>query len=436
MSDGEYGWQVGVSVKDITPEEPIWLHGWGGREKPADEASHPIYIKTAAFRDEAGETAVIVTSDLLGFSKEMSDAMADKVGLERRNLILNASHNHSGPCTNGVLPLYFKLTDDQYAVIDRYSDAMEQKLIESVKEAIGDLEPASLTYELGLCGFATNRRRQRDGMRHRAQVVDQDVPVLAARKPSGELKAVLFGYSCHTTSINDGKINGDYSGYAMTEVEQRNPGATAMYVCGCGGDQNPGPRLRDDLGIMYGKILGIAVDEVLGQDMRPVRGPLSTAFLNTTVPLQDPPTREQFEQRKEGLKDVWQWSIEYQIEKLDRGEELATSCEYPVHVWRFGDDLTFIGLTGENVVDYSLRFKADYGPDNTWVAGYNNELLAYVPSLRVLKEGSYEGVTGMLEYGHAAPFGFSVEEDIANAVDTLVKQTGGDACQDRAVGAE
>ena len=47
---------------------------------------------------------------------------------------------------------------------------------------------------------------------------------------------------------------------------------------------------------------------------------------------------------------------------------------------------------------------------------------SYVPSLRVLKEGSYEGVTGMLEYGHRAPFTETVEEQITKKVDELVKQ--------------
>lgn len=45
-----------------------------------------------------------------------------------------------------------------------------------------------------------------------------------------------------------------------------------------------------------------------------------------------------------------------------------------------------------------------------------------MPSLRVLKEGSYEGVTGMLEYGHRAPFTETVEEQITKKVDELVKQ--------------
>lgn len=60
---------------------------------------------------------------------------------------------------------------------------------------------------------------------------------------------------------------------------------------------------------------------------------------------------------------------------------------YPIQVWRFADKLTLIALTGETVVDYSLRFKSAYGWNLTWVFGYNNDLLSYVPSRRVLNEG-------------------------------------------------
>ena len=75
------------------------------------------------------------------------------------------------------------------------------------------------------------------------------------------------------------------------------------------------------------------------------------------------------------------------------------------------------------MVDYSLRFKSTYGWDNTWVAGYNNELLSYIPSLRVLKEGGYEGTEGMAEYGLPAPYAYAVEEIIAQKVEDLVEAT-------------
>jgi hypothetical protein len=89
-------------------------------------------------------------------------------------------------------------------------------------------------------------------------------------------------------------------------------------------------------------------------------------------------------------------------------------------VWRFGTALNLVALTGEPVVDYALRFKREYGWDGTWVSGYNTDLTAYIPSLRVLKEGGYEGTEGLWEYGIPAPFGWSVEEVIADKVAELM----------------
>ena len=78
--------------------------------------------------------------------------------------------------------------------------------------------------------------------------------------------------------------------------------------------------------------------------------------------------------------------------------------------------------TGETVVDYSLKFKAAQGWNTTWVSGYNNDLLSYVPSLRVLKEGGYEGVTGMFEYGHRGPYTEAVEDLITAKVTELLEK--------------
>ena len=86
--------------------------------------------------------------------------------------------------------------------------------------------------------------------------------------------------------------------------------------------------------------------------------------------------------------------------------------------------MTFIALGGEVVVDYSLRFKRKYGFDNLWVAGYSNDVFAYIPSLRVLKEGGYEGGGAMIAYGQPAPFTPAVEGIVAKGVDSLMTQVG------------
>jgi hypothetical protein len=109
----------------------------------------------------------------------------------------------------------------------------------------------------------------------------------------------------------------------------------------------------------------------------------------------------------------------------ERDGKLPSRYPYPVQVWRLGSGLQWIILGGEVVVDYSLRLKKQYGWDDTWVAAYSNDVFAYIPSLRVLKEGGYEGGGAMIPYGQPSPFSESVEETIAVKVDELVRRTGG-----------
>jgi hypothetical protein len=242
------------------------------------------------------------------------------------------------------------------------------------------------------------------------------------RSPEGKLLAVAFGYACHNTVLADYLINGDYAGYAQEALEQAHPGATALFVAGCGADANPLPRRSVDLARRYGQILAAAVDEVLERKMKPLGGPLVTLFDHVDVPFQKPPSREEFEKRLTDPDAARRRHARYMLDILERDGRLPDRYPYPVQTWQFGRDLTFLALGGEVVVDYALRFKNQYGWNNTWVAGYSNDVFAYIPSLRVLREGGYEGGGAMIGYGQPGPFGAAVEEVIAEKVDELVRR--------------
>jgi hypothetical protein len=110
------------------------------------------------------------------------------------------------------------------------------------------------------------------------------------------------------------------------------------------------------------------------------------------------------------------------LKKLDAGETFASSYPYPIHAWKLGHNLLIIGMGGEAVVDYSLRFKKEFGP-NTWTCGYADDLVAYIPSRRVWEEGGYEGGPYLYEYGHPAlRWAGDVEERVAGTVPRLVQK--------------
>lgn len=431
------GWKAGAAKVDVTPKERIWLSGYGNRTKPSEGVLAPIYVKAAAFQDSAGTgtTSVLLTSDLQGFDVAMIEEIAagvkSKFNLPRERLVLNYSHNHSAPVTGQVLHLYYDLDAAQNATVNRYTHFLVQQIIAVVGQAIHNLAPAQLSFDQGLAGIAVNRRRARPGGRSLPGPVDQDVPVLAIRSAGGDMRAIVFGYSCHTTALSGYQVNGDYAGFAQEELENAYPGAIALFVQGCGGDANPLPRIMVsdspeavDLARAYGKILARSVDLVLKGKMAPIDGPLRTAYAVIQVPFRTPPSREALQARlAQATTAPKRRQIQYLLAKLKREGKLPQEHPYPIQVWRIGSNLIFIALTGESVVDYCLRFKKQYGNDSTWVAGYNNELLSYIPSLRVLKEGGYEGIEDMDEYGLPAPYSFAIEELIAQKVDELVEST-------------
>ena len=93
-----------------------------------------------------------------------------------------------------------------------------------------------------------------------------------------------------------------------------------------------------------------------------------------------------------------------------------------MQVWRLGSGPALVLLGGEVVVDYSLRLKKELGPGPTWVFAYANDVMAYIPSERVLKEGGYEGDTSMVVYGLPAKCAPGLEGKIVARVHDLVRE--------------
>jgi neutral ceramidase len=425
VAQAQSGWKAGAAKVKITPREPIWLAGYGDRTRPSEGVRQDLYAKALALEDQTGAVSVIVTADLLGFTREVAEPIAErarqKYKLSRERLVFNASHTHSGPVTGNMLRPAYPFGDEQIRVIRRYTAWLQDQVTDLIGSAIADLAPAQIAFEQGLAGVAVNRRRvQRRGL---PGPVDHDVPVLTARGMDGKLRAVVFGYACHNTVLNDYQINGDWAGYAQVELEQRHPGAIALFMEGCGADSNPLPRRSVDLAVKYGQIVAGAVDQALEARMRPVAGPIHAVFEHVDVPFAPPPPRAEFEKRLRDPNPSIQRHAKTMLQILDRDGKLPDRYPYAIEVWQFGRDLTWIMLAGEVVVDYALRFKNSYGWDNAWVSGYSNDVFAYIPSERVLKEGGYEGGGAMIGYGQPGPFGWAVEEIIAERVDKLVNRS-------------
>lgn len=384
-------WKVGTASVVITPEKKLWMAGYAFRNKPAEGKDQDLFAKALAFEDEQGTRLVLVTADLSAISRALRTGVEQKVkaahGLPREALLLNASHTHSGPMVRAASarPEVQRDTAD-------YAAALEDKVVRIIGEALKNLAPANVTWNQARAGFAMNRRLPTpkgfinepnpDGP------VDHQVPVLRVESPAGELRAALFGYACHNTTMRGYVWGGDYAGYAQQYLQEHRKDFTAHFLMGCGGDQNPYPRMTGDTPMMteldnarsHGRTLANAVEVALRVPRRPITGPLLLACDSVQLDYADgrPP------------------------------------ADYPVQVIKFGSSFTLVALASEAVVDYSLRLKRELAGDTAvWVAAYCNDILGYIPSQRVLREGGYEATAGWAE---------SVEEKIITKVHQLHRQ--------------
>ncbi|MDP3069032.1 MAG: neutral/alkaline non-lysosomal ceramidase N-terminal domain-containing protein [Opitutaceae bacterium] len=425
-------WKAGVAVVPITPMQPLWMAGYASRTKPADGKETELFAKALALEDSRGARLVIVTLDLIGVPQTLRLNLEQRVATAHRlppeGLLLNASHTHSGPEFRiGRSPGEDR--DPRIAEASRaYGRELEDKILTLIGDALAQLAPARLGYTHARAGFAMNRRLPTAtgyaNSPHPAGPVDHDVPVLRVTDGAGKLRAVLFGYACHKTTLALQQWNADYAGYAQTIIEAAHPGAVAMFVTGAAGDQNPYPRGKVELAQQHGRALANAVETALSVAPREVRGPLRAAYATVALDYAPLPTRAEWQARLASKDRTEADHARRFLAKLDAGETLPTSYPCPVQVVRFGADLVLAAIGGEVCVDYSLRLKRELaGSAAVWVAGYSNDVMGYIPSKRVREEGGYEGETAMrYSYTHPGPWAATLEERIVAQVHALDRE--------------
>lgn len=416
-------WKAGTAATVITPAKSIWMAGYAARPTSSQGALQNIYAKALALEDRSGKRAVLVTTDLLGVTAQLAANVARRVEDEHRltrdRILFNSSHTHCGPVIGRMLAVAYNLDAKQWTDIDEYTKYLEDQMVQTIGAAFKALQPARLSFGHSEAGFAKNRRvaYSPNGP------VDHDVPILRVDDASGRMLASIFGYACHNTTLpaTECRFHGDYAGVAQAELEKEHPRALALFVSGCGADANPAPRGTLDDTRAHGEELATAVDKKLNAGLHPVSGPLRSAFERISLPFDTPPTRAEFEKRLEDKNEYIARHARAMLDIFVRDGRLPTEYPYPVQVWQFGKDLTWIALGGEVVVDYDLRLKKMFGPGKLWVSGYSNDVFAYIPSLRVLKEGGYEGGGAMIYYVQPGPWAPSVEELIISAVERQVR---------------
>jgi hypothetical protein len=172
----------------------------------------------------------------------------------------------------------------------------------------------------------------------------------------------------------------------------------------------------------YGQTLAAAVERVLNEDMRKLPPRLTTAYSEVDLPLTSPPTEEALKKMAEessGYQKRWATRV---LEKMQRGESFQTSYPYPLQVWQLGDQ-PIMSLGGELVIAYAIELKRIFGQD-IFVLGYSNDVMAYIPSATILREGGYEGASSQMVYGLPGTWTSNIEMLILQEIIQLAGQAG------------
>lgn len=428
VSAQEQTWKVGLAKRMITPKTSMWMAGYATRNKPSSGKIHDLWAKAMVMEDANGKQLVLISTDLLGIPREIAKNICAKLenafGLSREAIVLNSSHTHSAPVLAGALHDIYEIDEVEQGKIQAYSAWLVDELLGLVEEALHNKKSARVAVGSGLARFQVNRRNNKESEIATLSALngpsDYAVPIIKVMDGHRNLMALLVSYACHATVLDGYEWSGDYVGFAQLELENRYEGCQAMFFQGAGADQNPLPRKSLARARQYGKVLAAAVEQVVeDNEFQPLEPQLKMAFREIQLPLAKIADKAYFEQlmaKNEAPAYTKKWA-KRMMARMQKGEELERSYPYPIQCVQLGNQLVF-ALGGELVVQYALDLKKVYGKQ-TIVFGYSNDVMAYIPSDKILEEGGYEGDTSQMVYGLPAKWQKGIEKHIIAACTEL-----------------
>ena len=428
------GWKVGMASVKITPASPVRMAGYGNKEREqlSQGVAADLFAKAVVLQDHSGNRALLITTDIIGFkagdSRAIYARIEEQTGITRNQILINSSHTHTGPVVNGdagALQHWADQTHIEKTV--QYTRELRDKIVGLAVSAVSKMEPARLSWGVGVATFVMNRREftergVRLGVNPRG-LVDRSVPILKIEGINGKLRCVVFGAACHNTTLT-GKhmqLSGDFAGYAQQYLEDQLDGVQAMFVQGCAGDANPFPRGEEAIARYHGKTLAGEVQRVIQSELQGVDGPIRTLLRSAELPLQTNLSAQLFDQLNRA-SGATRGVAEKLRAMQEAGEEIPAKFSTEIALWQLGDDLTLVALPAEVVVDYVKLVEDRLGPRKLWVTAYNHDVFGYLPSARVLREGGYE--TRGIYSGGVGIFSPDAESVVVDAVTRLATQSG------------
>ena len=231
--------RVGAARVDITPaSDPA--------NRPSGRYEHEKLYVRAIVLDDGGARAALIGADQGGLSEVIwqaaSKQIADELNCPIENIVMSATHTHSGWGPGGF-PGMRGLQSDPNAP----PPPIVGKILDAVRQAKAKLQPARVGFGTGKSYLNVNRDAIDPETHLWTQAPnlegssDKTVAVVEFVGATGEPIAVYMDYAMHPVNgFLAGITSADFPGAASRYVEQAFGDKTvAVFAQGASGDQNP-----------------------------------------------------------------------------------------------------------------------------------------------------------------------------------------------------
>ncbi len=408
---------AGSAIIGVTPQKPMFLHGYPHVERISEGVHDPLYA-SALIIDNGLTQIGFCAVDVVFISGEITERVRDRVhketGIAKQNLMISASHTHSGPVTFSDIfydPVVPK-ADPEYITY------LVDKLVEVYVEAFQKKKESKIAITTADgSGVGGNRRSKTDA-------VDPEVPMVVLKDiTTDKVFALSTIYCMHPTILHeDSKLySADFPGNTREYIKNKlGEDAILLYHTGPSGNQSPRHFIKSNtfdeaerLGFKLGEQIIKSILE-LGDFQYQTWIPLSIRQASIMLP------KKKFMSVKAAEEKVI--LVKNKLEQMRRGGAPSTEirtveCDWfgaeenkqlaemaaggkleqvyqsvlPAEIDIIGiGDKQFVFLPGEMFVEYSLAIK-EKSRNKTFIASLANGVLAgYIVTEAAEIEGGYE----------------------------------------------
>lgn len=412
---------AGAATVDITPGNSQFLFGYPHVERYSTGTHDPL-LSSGLYLSDGATEVMFIANDIIFVTKDMVGRVRVQIeqatGIPAGNIMVTATHTHSGPLTLDCLS---NEADPTVPKTDaKYVQFMEQRIAEAGIAAYESAQPARLGLAIAdATGIGSNRRDPKGP-------ADLNVPVLLVRSAEGEKNIAAMLVCCmHPTVLHEDStlISGDFPAMARQYLQEGVLGrdCPVLYHTGPQGNQSPRHVTTGNTfaeATRLGAIVGRAVEKVIaGIEFSDNVGLSGGQGFVELVPREFPTVTQAEEKLKKAVDKLQRLRVEntphaetrtaecdwFGAEetvtlakaardgKLDQVRKSAMPAE--VHIITVGK-WQFVGWPGEMFVEYGLAVKEK--SDNTFVIALaNGELQGYIVTAEAEAEGGYEASNGL-----------------------------------------